>query len=118
MSDSDDIVLLHNPRCSKCRRAKEILEERGVSFVERQYLEDPLSAAELADLRQKLDRPVREWVRAKDDAFKASGLSADAPEQELLTAIASQPALMERPIVIRGDRAVVGRPPEDIERLL
>jgi arsenate reductase len=118
MSNADEIVLLHNPRCSKSRRAKEILEERGVGFTERQYLEEPLSEAELAELRGKLDRPVHEWMRSKDDAFKAAGLSADTPESELISAIANQPALLERPIVVRGDRAIVGRPPEDIESLL
>ncbi len=115
---SDPIVLLHNPRCSKSRAAKAILEESGVNFEERLYLENPLSRKELAELHAKLDRPVIEWARKGEQAFKDAGLSKDDADGKLLDAMAAAPILMERPIAIRGDRAVVGRPPEDIERLL
>ncbi len=115
---SDPIVLLHNPRCSKSRAAKVILEESGAEYEERLYLEKPLSRNELAALRTKLGRPVIEWTRKGEKAFKEAGLSPDDAEVKLLDAMAAAPTLMERPIAIRGDRAVVGRPPEDIERLL
>jgi arsenate reductase len=113
-----EIVLLHNPRCSKSRQAKEILEKAGVDFVERKYLDEPLSKKELVALKGKLGRPVSEWMRCKDAGFKEAGLSTDSAEGTLIDAMVKQPALMERPIVIRGVKAVVGRPPEDIKELL
>ncbi len=114
---SDSIVLLHNPRCSKSRAAKAILEESGLEFEERLYLESPLSRKELGALHAKLGRPVIEWTRKGEKAFKEAGLSKDAGDAALLDAMAETPILMERPIAIRGDKAVVGRPPEDIESL-
>ena len=69
------LVLLHNPRCSKSRQTKSLLEERGVAFEERLYLEDPLSRAELDELGKRLGRPAREWTRTKESAFGEAGRS-------------------------------------------
>ena len=114
----DTLVLLHNPRCSKSRAAHALLVERGVAFGERRYLEDPLSRAELGELRKRLGRPASEWVRRGEGAYAEAGLAADSGEAAILDAMASHPILIERPILVRGARAVVGRPPEDILRLL
>lgn len=111
-------MLLHNPRCSKSRAARELLTERGVSFVERLYLEDPLTREELEELRARLGRPVAEWVRKGEGAFQEAGLTADSKEDALLGAVALHAILLERPILVRADRAAVGRPPEDILELL
>jgi len=111
-------TLLHNPKCTKSRAAKALLDERKVAYEERRYLERPLSAAELAELRRRLDRPAREWVRAGEDAFKAAGLAKDAGDKEILAAMAKHPILIERPILILKTRAAVGRPTENIEALL
>jgi arsenate reductase len=111
-------LLLHNPRCSKSRAAKALLEERGAHFTERRYLEQPLSRAELAELRTRLGRPVAEWTRRQEEAYRAAGLAADASEEALLAAMAANPILMERPILLRGRRAVPGRPPERVLELL
>lgn len=113
-----DLVLLHNPRCSKSRAAKTLLEERGIAFVERRYLDDPLSLAELRDLAAKLDCPVAEWVRKGEDAYGAAGLDRDARDEAILCAMAQHPILIERPIAVRGDRAVVGRPPARVLELI
>jgi arsenate reductase len=115
-SSDDEFLLLHNPRCSKSRAARELLEGRGVSFTERRYLDEPLSREELAELHRRLGRPVREWLRAREAA--EAGLSGEADEAALLAAMARQPVLMERPILVRGRRAVVGRPPEKVLDLL
>lgn len=115
---SDQILLLHNPRCSKSRATKALLEERGVSFEERLYLDDPLSRAELEELSSRLGRPVTEWTRTKEAAFGEAGLSAGAAPEQVYDAMAKQPVLMERPIVVRGERAAIGRPPEDVLALL
>lgn len=114
----DEILLLHNPHCSKSRATRQILEEAGVAYTERLYLEDPLSRAELDDLRGRLGRPAAEWVRKGEDAFQAAGLGADSDEGALLDAMVREPILMERPIVVRGRRAVVGRPPESVKDLI
>jgi arsenate reductase len=111
----DGIVLLHNPRCSKSRAARALLEERGVAFVERRYLEDPLSPAELSELAARLGRPAREWARRGEAAWTLGDAPADAA---VLAAMAAHPILIERPILVRGRRAIVGRPPERVLELL
>jgi arsenate reductase len=108
------LILLHNPRCSKSRAARALLEERGIAFVERRYLEDPLSRADLEDLARRLGRPPSAWVRRGEDAYAQAGLDAASDASALLDAMAAHPILIERPIAIRGDRAVVGRPPESV----
>lgn len=119
LPESDaEIVLLHNPRCSKSRAAKALLEERGVAFAERRYLEQPLDDAELRELARRLGRPAGEWVRRGEDAFAAAGLDADSADAAILAAMAVNPILIERPILVRGSRAVVGRPPERILDLI
>jgi arsenate reductase len=114
----DRVVLLHNPRCSKSRATKALLEERGVEFDERLYLEDPLSKDELADLARRLGLPPSGFVRTGEAAWKEKGLGADASEDAILGAIAAEPILLERPVVVNGDRAKVGRPPEDVLEVL
>ncbi len=115
---ADELVLLHNPRCSKSRAARALLEERGVPFTERRYLEDALARDELEELERRLGRPVAEWVRRGEAAFAEAGLDATSDGKSLLDAIASHPILLERPIAVRGSRARVGRPPERILELL
>lgn len=118
LASSVAILLLHNPRCSKSREAKALLDARGVAYTERRYLEEPLSREELADLARRLGRPAREWTRTKEAAFAQLGLTAEADDASLLDAIARHPVLLERPMLVRGARAVVGRPPEAILELL
>jgi arsenate reductase len=118
LPDGQSLLLLHNPRCSKSRAAKSLLEERGARFALRLYLEDPLSRAELAELRRRLGRPAREWARRGEPAFSAAGLGPESDDEAVLGAIAEHPELLERPILVRGDRAVLGRPPENVLELL
>lgn len=117
-TDDDDILLLHNPRCSKSRATKELLEGEGARFRERLYLEEPLSPEELAEVARRLGRPLGEWIRRKEAAFGEAGLGDDASDGDLAAAVAAAPILMERPIVIRGKRAAIGRPPEAVLDLL
>ena len=118
LPDGRSLLLIHNPRCSKSRAAKSLLEERGARFELRLYLQDPLSRTELAELRSRLGRPAREWVRRGEPAFAAAGLAPESDDAAVLGAIAEHPELLERPILVRGDRAMVGRPPEKILELL
>jgi arsenate reductase len=114
----DTFTLLHNPRCSKSRSAKALLEERGVSFRERRYLEAPLSSEELAELARRLGRPAQEWVRRGEPEYQEAGLSDASSDAAILAAMARLPILIERPILITATRAIVGRPPERVLELL
>jgi arsenate reductase len=111
-------TLLHNPRCSKSRAAKALLDESGVTYQERLYLEQPLSAAELAELRKRLGLPAREWMRAGEPAHGEAGLTKDSDDAAILKAMARHPILIERPIFILKKHAAVGRPVEKIAALL
>ena len=114
----DRPLLLHNPRCSKSRAARALLEERGVCFDERRYLEDPLSREELEELAVRLGKPPLEWSRGGEKAWSEAGLPPEPDAEALLTAMAAHPILLERPILVVGRRAVVGRPPERVLELL
>lgn len=118
MLPDDEPVLLHHPRCSKSRAAHALLCERGVAFRERRYVEEPLSRAELADLRERLGLPAQAWARRGEEACERAGLGATPSEPAILDAMAAHPILIERPIFVRGARAVVGRPPERVLELL
>lgn len=111
-------VLLHNPRCSKSRATLALLEERGAKFELREYLKEPLTRSELASLVERLGMPVTKWVRKGEDVYKAAGLSSDSSDAAVLDAMVEHPILMERPIVVRGQRAAVGRPPEQVLDIL
>ena len=111
--------LLHNPRCSKSRQAKALLEDAGVTFDEVQYLKHPLSEADLRALARKLGLAPLEMVRKGEEAFKQHGLNqAGVSDDTVFKAVAADPILLERPVFIAGDQAVIGRPPERVKELL
>ncbi|MEH6368563.1 MULTISPECIES: arsenate reductase (glutaredoxin) [Pseudomonas] len=114
-----DLTLYHNPRCSKSRSALQILEERGLTPTIMRYLETPPSADELTALLRKLDMPARSLLRTGEEEYKALNLAdATLTEQQLIDAMVANPKLIERPILIAGDRAIVGRPPERVLEIL
>ena len=117
-ANDDQILLLHNPKCSKSRATLALLEESGASFETRLYLQDPLDASELRDLGQRLGKAVVDYTRTKQAEFAEAGLSKDSEDDTILEAMAKTPILMERPVVVRGARAAIGRPPEDVLALL
>ena len=111
-------VFLHNPRCSKSRAALELVREAGVALPIREYLREPLSVDELRAIVQVLGvRPI-DIVRRGEPQSSALGLGDATPDEEVLRAMAEHPILIERPIVVRGRRAVVGRPPETVREIL
>ena len=118
LPEGDEILLLHNPKCSKSRATLALLEERGVAFETRLYLEAPLDESELAELGRRLGRSPLEYTRTKQAEFAEAGLSSDSDDAAVLAAMARTPILMERPVVVRGERAAIGRPPEDVLALL
>ncbi len=114
-----DITLWHNPRCSKSREALRLLTEAGASVTERRYLVDAPTRAEIDALRAALGVPAPiDMMRPKEAEFRDMGLSRDSDADTLLNAIVACPKLIERPIAVRGARAVIGRPPEDVLALL
>ncbi len=113
-----DYTIYHNPRCSKSRQALALLEEHGISPDVRLYLQEPLDRAEMTALLNLLDMKASQLVRRGEAEFKALQLSDETPEGDWLDALLNHPKLMERPVVSRGDKAVVGRPPENVLALL
>lgn len=114
-----NLTLYHNPRCSKSRSALQLLEERGLNPNIVRYLETPLSTAELHELLRKLGIRARQLLRTGEDEYKALGLNdPELTDEQLIAAMVSQPKLIERPILVAGDKAVVGRPPESILEIL
>lgn len=114
----ETITIYHNPRCSKSRAALALLEERKVPVNVVEYLKQPPTRDELQALRQKLALAPAAWVRKGEDAYEQAKLGAHSSEEELLDAMAKHPILIERPIAVRGNKAVVGRPPEKVLELL
>jgi arsenate reductase len=113
------ISIFHNPRCSKSRGALELLEERGIQPTIVRYLETPPSAAELKALLGKLGIGARQLLRTGEDEYKELDLANPAlGDDQLIAAMAEHPKLIERPIVIVGDKAVIGRPPEKVLEIL
>ena len=114
-----DLTFYFNPNCSKCRQTQEILDAKRAEFETIEYLSNPPSAASLRGVLTKLDVPVADAVR-KDSRFKELGLNeSDYQDLESVVGILTQhPELLQRPIVVKGDRAVIARPPENVNELL
>lgn len=112
--------LWHNPRCSKSRAAKALLDERGATYLERRYLDDPPTVEQLDVVCVALGRHPWEIARTGDAAAAGLGLAhLPLDRQAWLEVLVANPALIERPILVRGDgRAALGRPPEGIIELL
>ena len=113
-----DVTIYHNPRCSKSRTTLALLEEHGIHPAVVQYLEAPLSAQQVGTLLDKLGMTAAQLVRRGEAAYKESGLSKDSSEEQIVAAMVKSPKLIERPIVVKGDRAVLGRPPENVLGLI
>ncbi|AJK51009.1 arsenate reductase (glutaredoxin) [Burkholderia plantarii] len=115
------ITIYHNPRCSKSRETLALLDSLNtagepVQVVE--YLKTPPTVSDLRALREQLDRPLRDMIRDNEAPFKELGLGgADVDDEALYQAIAAHPVLLQRPIVVRGGKAAIGRPPETISML-
>lgn len=114
-----DVIMYHNPRCSKSRQTLALLEENGVQPEIVLYLESCPSAAEIEAILQKLGITARELLRKGEAEYKDNDLkNPSLGDKELVDFMVRFPKLIERPIVIRGDRAVLGRPPENVLALL
>ncbi|HXC16257.1 MAG TPA: arsenate reductase (glutaredoxin) [Holophagaceae bacterium] len=116
--NADPVRIYHNARCSKSRGACELIAEAGIQAEIINYLEAPPSRAELVDLLRKLGMKPSELLRRGEPVFAERYAGRDLSEEDCIEAMLAHPILMERPIVVRGSRAVVARPPERVEELL
>lgn len=108
------VTIWHNPRCSKSRQALSLLEENGTETRIVKYLDTAPSADEIKAVLKKLGISARDLMRTKEALYKELGLKEVTDENALVDAMASHPKLIERPVVIMGDKAVLGRPPEKV----
>jgi len=113
-----EVQIWHNPKCSKSRAAMALLEENGVEVEVVKYLDEELDEAMIKELLLKLDIDAIDLMRTKEDIFKELKLENVGDEGVLIRAMTRFPKLIERPIIIRGDKAVIGRPAEKIMEFL
>lgn len=111
------VTIWHNPRCSKSRETLQLLRDRGVEPVVRLYLQNPPSAGEIAKALKQLDIGAEGLVRRGEKAFGELGL-AGRPDGELIAAMVKHPVLIERPVVFGPKGAAIGRPPENVLKVL
>ena len=109
------LQIIGRKTCTTCRKAFTLLEAESVPYRFRDYVEEPLNQRELGELLRKLGLPARELLRKRDKAYKDLALTGDEDDKTLIRAMARHPGLLNRPIGVRGRRAVLGRP---VERLL
>lgn len=112
-----DMILWHNPRCSKSRDTLQLLRGRGHDPHIRLYLNDPPTEEEIVDVLRRLGIPAIGLVRTREPVFAELDL-ADSDDNALVHAMAANPILIERPVLIAGDKAAIGRPPEDVLKIL
>ncbi len=113
------VTIYHNPRCSKSRQTLELLQNNDIEPEVVLYLETPPSANTLKELLGKLGISARDLLRKGEDAYKENNLKDPSlSEEALIDAMTRFPKLIERPIVVKGDKAVLGRPPENVLELI
>ena len=115
----DQITVYEKPTCTKCREMDKFLKERGVDFSKVNYYIKPLTKKKLTELVSKMNINPRELLRKSEPIYRELGIaSKDLSDAQLISLMVEHPDLMQRPIVERGDRAVLGRPTENVEELL
>lgn len=115
---AEDVIIYHNPKCSKSRETLQLLREHGVEPKIIKYLDDPPTPKRVLELIEMLGVAPAQILRAKEKEYKALGLSAQSSKSEVARAISEHPVLLERPIVVRAGKARLGRPPECVLEIL
>jgi arsenate reductase (glutaredoxin) len=114
-----ELTVYEKRTCTTCKNLAALLEERGVDFDRVDYHVEPLSESEIRELVRKTGRPARDLFRAREPVHQELGLGdREADDDEAIALMAEHPELMQRPVVVRGDRAVLGRPVERVLELL
>ena len=113
------VVIYHNPRCSKSRETLQLLQEQGIEPEVVEYLNEPPSTNRLKQLLKMLGLQPRDLMRQQEPEYEALGLDDPAlTREQLVEAMVAHPKLIERPIVVNGDRATIGRPPQRVLEIL
>jgi len=114
-----EVTIYHNPRCSKSRQTLALLEENGITPEVRKYLDNAPSAEELKLVLSQLGISARELLRTKEAEYKENGLNdSSLSDEQIIKVMTEVPKLIERPIVIKGDQARIGRPPESVLEII
>lgn len=109
----------HNPRCSKSRQGLKLLKELNVEFTLKEYLKEPLNEKALEALFKKLGKPPKDVIRVKEDTYKELNLSEkNLTDKQWIQTIIKHPNLLERPILETKNKAVIGRPTEELKTIL
>jgi arsenate reductase (glutaredoxin) len=115
----DRITVYEKPTCTKCREIDKILRESGVDYEKINYYVEPLSATKLRQLLKKMGLQARDLLRTTEPVYRELGLAkAELSESQIVDLMVKHPDLMQRPIIERSSRAVLGRPTENIKKLL
>ncbi|MCG3166068.1 MAG: putative protein YfgD [Bacteroidia bacterium] len=118
MAKINPFIIYHNPRCTKSRETLALLEKKKVKPEVVEYLKTPPSATELKALLKKLGLSVQEIIRKKEPLFIEKFKDKKLSDEKWITVLVKNPVLIERPIVVKGNKAVIGRPPENVFTLL
>lgn len=110
--------IYHNTRCSTSRKTLALIEESGVNPEIVEYLKDPLTEDELKDILNKLGMKAEEIIRKKEKLYKEEYKGKNLTDSQWIKVLVKNPILIERPIVVKGKKAVLGRPPENVKELL
>jgi len=110
--------IYHNKMCSKSRASYELLKEAGISFETIEYLKTPLTKIELTELLVKLNIPAKDLIRKREADYKTNFKGKELSESEWVDAMIKFPKLIERPIIVKGNKAVIGRPIEKVIQLM
>ena len=114
-----NFTIYHNPKCSKSRKTLDLLRSSNIEPQIILYLNDPPTDKEIAGLLKKLNISARDLLRKNEEAYKINGLSDKSiSENDLISIMRTLPKLIERPIVVKGNTAVLGRPPENVNKLI
>lgn len=113
------VTIYHNPRCSKSRQTLSLLQDQGIEPTIIEYLKTPPDKATLKSILKKLGLSARELMRRKESVYKENHLDDDSlTEDQLIDAMIANPVLIERPVVLAGNKAAIGRPPENVLEIL
>ena len=119
MPDSSELVVYEKPTCTTCRKLVKILREHGIPFERLNYFIDPIPREKLQELLRKMEMSPRELLRTREKTFRELNLKDPSLDDEsILDALIHHPELIQRPIIERGERAVLGRPVERVLELL
>lgn len=110
--------IYHNPRCRKSRETLELIQSKGIDPVVVEYLKTPLNKSEIKELLEKLDMKAKDIVRKNESIFKEKFKGKVETEEEILEMLSENPKLIERPIVVQNNAAIIGRPPENVLKLI